>query len=168
MKKLSIPKIGPARLGIPINSYLWGSGNRVGQISYGITSPRIFTFPAYGIRTSWLKLSGAVSKLFCEHFAYAEGYDESTERYLGLITAGGGSVVIDSSSVIVKPDVAKIQEEADKAARTPTPSTGEGGPSKGEGGPVKFHRLGGAGNRNPRRLFSPSGFSGLWVSIQTV
>jgi hypothetical protein len=39
-------------------------------------------------------------------FAYAEAYDEQTGRHVGL-RVGGGSVVIDSSSVLVKPDVAQ-------------------------------------------------------------
>ena len=129
-----ITRIGPARLSIPINNYLWGSGNHVGTKKLWEYFASYLYLPRLRDKNVLAEaIRDGISKLFCEHFAYAEGYDESTERYLGLITAGGGSVVIDSSSVIVKPDVAKQQEEADKAKR-PTPGGGESGPSKEDGG----------------------------------
>jgi hypothetical protein len=47
-------------------------------------------------------------------FAYAGAYDEATGLYLDLRTGGGGSVTLDSSSLLVKPEVARIQEELEE------------------------------------------------------
>jgi hypothetical protein len=53
-------------------------------------------------------------------FAYAEAYDEQTGRYVGLRMGGGGSVVMDSSSVLVKPEVAQAQIEEEDRRRAET------------------------------------------------
>lgn len=47
-------------------------------------------------------------------FAYAGGYDEASGRYLGLVDGGGGSVVLDSRSLLVKPEAARVQVEAEE------------------------------------------------------
>src|SRR5262249_53111928 len=47
-------------------------------------------------------------------FAYAEGWDEQKRRYKGLRAGLGGRVVCDSESLIVKPDVAAAQFEAER------------------------------------------------------
>ena len=63
-----------------------------------------------------------------ESFAYADSYDEDAKRYRGLL---GGQVVsltdADAAGVLVKPDVARQQLDAEQttAAVTPVP-TGEG------------------------------------------
>ncbi len=64
-----------------------------------------------------------------EDFTYAEGYDEIEGRYLGLRLGGGGSVAMDSSSLLVKPEVAQKQ-----IGEEPEPSPGEdrGTPPGGE------------------------------------
>jgi predicted AAA+ superfamily ATPase len=46
-------------------------------------------------------------------FAYADAFDEETERFSGLVAGSHASVVVDSRSVVVKPDVARMQLEAD-------------------------------------------------------
>jgi hypothetical protein len=53
-------------------------------------------------------------------FAYAESYDEQTGRYVGLRMGGGGSLVMDSRGVLLKPEVAQaqIQEEDRQRAET--------------------------------------------------
>ena len=63
-----------------------------------------------------------------ESFAYADSYDEDAKRYRGLL---GGQVVsltdVDVAGVLVKPDVARRQLDAEQttAAVTPVP-TGDG------------------------------------------
>ena len=63
-----------------------------------------------------------------ESFAYADSYDEDAKRYRGLL---GGQVVsltdVDAAGVLVKPDVARRQLDAEQttAAVTPVP-TGDG------------------------------------------
>ncbi|MCA9235611.1 MAG: ATP-binding protein, partial [Planctomycetales bacterium] len=51
-----------------------------------------------------------------ETFAYAERYDEATDRYIGLRAGGPVQLVIDNESVLVRADVAQKQKE-DEAAR---------------------------------------------------
>jgi hypothetical protein len=46
-------------------------------------------------------------------FAYADAFDEASERYSGLVAGSHPTVVVDSRSVVVKPDVARAQLEAD-------------------------------------------------------
>jgi predicted AAA+ superfamily ATPase len=50
-----------------------------------------------------------------EAFAYAERYDESSKRYVGLQAGHALQVVIDGQSVLVKPDVAARQIAEDRA-----------------------------------------------------
>jgi predicted AAA+ superfamily ATPase len=65
----------------------------------------------------------AISQLVCDHFAYADGYDATAERYLGLTATGGGSVTIDASGLLVTPERALIQIEKERGGR-PTPGNG--------------------------------------------
>ena len=51
-----------------------------------------------------------------ESFAYAQGYDERQQRYLGLLADQGASVTLDSSSLLVKPEAALRQLDADTPA----------------------------------------------------
>ena len=47
-------------------------------------------------------------------FAYADSWDEAASRYRGLRGGQQGSVILDAHSVLVKPDVAAKQIEADE------------------------------------------------------
>jgi hypothetical protein len=64
-------------------------------------------------------------------FAYAERWDGSKETYVGLAISGASSaqVVIDSESVIIKPDVAEQHRQKQTVALPaagPTPSATQG------------------------------------------
>jgi len=52
-----------------------------------------------------------------ETFAYAEGWDEQGERYIGLRAGQPGSVILNDASVVVKPEAARRQLDAEAAAR---------------------------------------------------
>ncbi len=56
-----------------------------------------------------------------ETFAYADGWDDKKNRYLGLRTMGISSVSLDGNGLLVKPDSAQKQLEADKAPAEPAP-----------------------------------------------
>jgi hypothetical protein len=58
----------------------------------------------------------AIGGLVNDTFTCAERYDEERDRYIGLKVTGGGSVIIDSQSVIVRTDVALTQLAADVEA----------------------------------------------------
>ncbi len=67
-----------------------------------------------------------------DSFAYAEGYDEETGRYLGLKAGRISSVIMDNNSVLVRPEVALRQMKADEEKRREE----EGGPVPDDMGPV--------------------------------
>jgi hypothetical protein len=58
-----------------------------------------------------------------ETFAYADARDEGSGRYVGLVAGSGALVRIDGASVIVKPDAARKQLEAE----APIDGGGDGG-----------------------------------------
>ncbi len=66
-------------------------------------------------------------------FAYAESFDEGAGRYLGLRGGQMVSVSADSSGLLVKPDVAKRQMDAEMAATSPSGAP-EGGTGTGAAG----------------------------------
>ena len=68
-----------------------------------------------------------------ETFAYAESYDEERGRYRGLRAGEGGSVTLDSAGVIVKPDVARRQLDAEQPV--PQPPGGDVYPPGDDGRP---------------------------------
>ena len=70
-------------------------------------------------------VQAAISGMLPGPFAYAERWDEKTGVYLGLAIerAVNAAVVIDSDSVIIKPEVAEAHRPAETQAG-PTPPTG--------------------------------------------
>ncbi|MDZ8136164.1 MAG: hypothetical protein RM049_12805 [Nostoc sp. DedQUE04] len=64
---------------------------------------------------------GVAALLWNENFAYATGWDESKGRYLGLKAAEHITVTLSSQNLIVKPEVAQRQFEADAAAKVTPP-----------------------------------------------
>ena len=77
-----------------------------------------------------------------ETFAFAEGFDEVTGRYRGLRSGPQVSVSADSSGVLVKPDVARRQMEAE----TPSVPAGAPGGESGAGSPAGELDLDGSGS----------------------
>ena len=87
-----------------------------------------------------------------DSFAYADSYDESAERYRGL--RGGQQVMVSESGVLVKPEVARAQMDADtgQTGEQPTlpPENGDKpgtGSTKPGGGDVADKATG------PRRFY---------------
>jgi predicted AAA+ superfamily ATPase len=62
---------------------------------------------------------GVSSMLVQENFAYAEDWDEAKQRYIGLVIFRDINPSISSQSLLVKPDVATQQLEAEKPANPP-------------------------------------------------
>ena len=66
-----------------------------------------------------------------ETFAYAEGWDEQRQRYQGLRAGQAIRVIVDDRSLLVKPDVAAAQFDAERepgpvATNGPEPEPGNG------------------------------------------
>ena len=63
-----------------------------------------------------------------ESFAYADGWDEGKSRYRGLRAGHIGTISLEGESVLVKPDVAASQMEAERPSQQPqSPSGGPEG-----------------------------------------
>lgn len=93
-------------------------------------------------------------------FGYAESFDEAAGRYRGL--RGGQHVTLapESSALLVKPDVARKQIDADCAAAGSTPASQPASAGMATGGAV-----GVAPVRRPRRCFR-RGITALCASIR--
>jgi len=61
-----------------------------------------------------------------ESFAYADGWDAGRGRYRGVRAGNIGSITVGGESMLVKPDVAAKQMEADKAVQQPHGPAGTG------------------------------------------
>ncbi len=81
-----------------------------------------------------------------DSFGYAEGWDEQKGRYKGLRAGQGGRVVLDSESLIVKPDVAAVQLEAERQPE-PTPGLTGTGPTLVSGTGTSTDQPGGSGGQ---------------------
>jgi predicted AAA+ superfamily ATPase len=74
-------------------------------------------------------------------FAYADGYDEKEARFVGLAAGQHVGVVLDGSSVLVKPEAAaaQLQKQGISTAKPPSPGPGpEPGPVPDEVLPRRF------------------------------
>ncbi|MBP7951461.1 MAG: DUF499 domain-containing protein [Verrucomicrobiales bacterium] len=94
-----------------------------------------------------------------ESFAFAEGYDEATGRYLGL--RSGQNIAISEDSLfglLVKPDAALRQMEADKPSQV-TPNIGDSGTS-GETSPTPSNPSGTTEAPKPVEPLKPKRFHG--------
>jgi len=79
-----------------------------------------------------------------ETFAYAEAWDEQRHRYQGLHAAQATRVIVDDRSLLVKPDVAAAQLNADRQPETLSTNGPETEPGDGPGS-VSTTRLTGTG-----------------------
>src|SRR6266851_1237115 len=66
-------------------------------------------------------------------FAYAESYDETTDRYRGLRSAVQITVTVDDIGLLVRPEVARRQIEQETAPCIPADPNTDDGPSDGSG-----------------------------------
>ncbi len=78
---------------------------------------------------------GILQLTWRENFAYAEGWDEQKRRYRGLKAGQAGAVMIDSQSLLVRPEAAdrQLQSEREEVAK---PVQGGEGPGKQTPRPV--------------------------------
>ncbi|KAB0240548.1 ATP-binding protein [Microcystis aeruginosa EAWAG127a] len=105
-----------------LDKYLWRSTNH-------IDIKRLWEYLAQYLYLPRLKnqdvllqtvRNGVRSTLVQENFGYAEGWDEAKQRYTGLVILRDINPSISSHGLLVKPDVAMGQLEAEKPANPPT------------------------------------------------
>ena len=130
-EELLLPALGPARLKMELDRNLWREADHLGiKRLWGYLCSFLY-LPRLKDSQVLLKAiqDGIDSVVSSTEFAYAEAYDEASGKYLGLRVGGGGSVVMDGSSLLVKPEAARKQIEAeDEEARLRTePVSGPSG-----------------------------------------
>ncbi len=121
-----LTQLGPGRLRKALDQFsLWRDQNHV-EIKQLLTDFATYLYlPRLRDRHLVIDaIRSAIGQLVCDHFAYADGYDDAGHRYVGLAAPGGGATAIDPSGLIVKPEaaLAQIGEQID----TPTPPPGDG------------------------------------------
>ena len=127
--------MGATNLKMELDKGLWGDADH-------LSTRQLWDYLASYLYLARLRdrsvLEGAInfglSQLVCDQFAYAERFDETTGKYEGLRAGGGGGVVLDSLSVLVKPEAAKRQLSQ---------------PTGGAGGSVVVSGSGGEGGKDP-------------------
>jgi len=98
-------------------------------------------------------------------FAFAESYDETAGRYRGLRAGQGVNVSPDSTGLVVKPDVAARQLDAEIESRKPTEKDHQDGPETKEPPPppppappeARFRRFHGSVRVDPARVVRDAG-----------
>jgi uncharacterized protein len=128
-----LPELGPARLDRELQKYIWNGKQHLFLKDLWEYLNRYTYLPRIKNRAVLAKaVQSAVGGMLPGPFAYAERWDEAKQTYAGLAISGAASVqvVIDSESVIIKPDVA----EAHRPAPSPTPAGADGTSQTANGG----------------------------------
>lgn len=105
-----LPELGPARLDRELQKYIWNGKSHLSLKDLWEYLNRYIYLPRVKDRNVLIKaVRASVGAMVPGPFAYAERWDEKNERYIGLAVqnAANAPVVIDSDSVIVKPEVAE-------------------------------------------------------------
>jgi predicted AAA+ superfamily ATPase len=105
-----LPELGPARLDRELQKYIWNGKDHLLLKDLWEYLNRYIYLPRVKNRDVLARtVQSAVSGMLPGPFAYAERWDEAKKAYAGLAIsgAGGSLVVIDSDSVIIRPEVAE-------------------------------------------------------------
>ncbi len=148
--ELLLPSMGGVRLRMTLDQYLWKDRDHVTIADLAEWFPRYLYLPRVTGRETLVGAvrDGASVLIPGETFATAELYNEDSGRYLGL-RLGTAPSSLDSSTCIVKVDVARKQQEEDAEKVEPSTPTrpidtdvgqlgpGGDGPPDGETPPVQ-------------------------------
>src|SRR5690606_12748892 len=118
------PELGPDNLNRQLEKYIWNGKPHLHLKDLWEYLNRYTYLPRIKNRSVLSKaVHAAVSGMLPGPFAYAERWDETKESYVGLAisSATSAQVVIDSESVIIKPDVAEQYRQKQTA---PAPAEG--------------------------------------------
>lgn len=139
-------QLGPGRLRKPLDKFgLWRDQSHV-EIRQVLADFATYLYlPRLRDRQLLIEAThAAIGQLVCDHFAYADAYDASGARYLGLTATGGSYVMVDVSGLLVKPETALAQIEKERGATPPVP------PPSGDQGPTPEPTV----PRLPRRFYA--------------
>jgi hypothetical protein len=134
-----LTELGPSRLDRDLQKYIWNDKQRLSLKDLREYLNRYIYLPRLKGQDVLVKaVQGAISGMLPGPFAYAERWDEKTDTYLGLAIerAGNAPVVIDSDSVIIKPDVAEAHRPVPAQPAAGGAPAGPDGETPTPGGPV--------------------------------
>ena len=103
-------ELGPVRLNRDLEKYIWADKPHLNMSDLWEFHNRYVYLPRLRDKNVLIKsVVSAISQTVPGPFAYAEKFDSESNVYEGLVIEMGGntSVVIDSESVIVRPDIAE-------------------------------------------------------------
>lgn len=135
-----LPELGPARLDRELQKYIWNGKDHLFLKDLWEYMNRYTYLPRVKNRSVLAKaVQSAVTGMLPGPFAYADRWDESKNTYVGLAISGPShvQVVIDSDSVVIKPDVAESHRPKPKdepAGSGGADSTEYDGPAPTPGG----------------------------------
>jgi len=121
------PELGPTRLDRELQKYIWNGKDHLLLKDLWEYMNRYTYLPRVRNRSVLAKsVQSAVSGMLPGPFAYADRWDETRNGYVGLAISGSSQVqvVIDSDSVIIKPDVAE--------SHRPKPEAEPAGPGRAD------------------------------------
>jgi len=138
-----LTELGPTRLDRDLQKYIWNGKPHLSLRDLREYLSRYVYLPRLKNQEVLIKaVYAAVTGMLPGPFAYAERWDDSSGTYLGLAIerASNAVVVIDSDSLIVKPDVAEanrpkpatpdpVGEPASSEPETPGEESSDGGPT---------------------------------------
>ncbi|MGH6888295.1 MAG: DUF499 domain-containing protein [Rhizomicrobium sp.] len=153
-----LTELGPARLDRDLQKYIWNGKPHLSLKDLREYLNRYIYLPRLKNQEVLIKaVLSAVSGMLPGPFAYAERWDEKTDTYLGLAIerAGNAAVVIDSDSVIIKPNVAETHQPA-----SPQPAPGRPPAGPGDKVPGVEEQPAGGASASPPAEKRPTRFTG--------
>lgn len=105
-----LPELGPARLDRELQRYIWNGKPHLMLFDLWEYLNRYTYLPRLKNQAVLVKaVQAAVTGMLPGPFAYAERWDESSEKYLGLLidNSKNAHIIVDRDSVVIKPDVAE-------------------------------------------------------------
>jgi hypothetical protein len=132
-----LTELGPARLDRDLQKYIWNGKPHLSLKDLREYLNRYIYLPRLKNQEVLIKaVQAAISGMLTGPFAYAERWDEKTDTYLGLAVEQAGNapaVVIDSDSVIIRPDVAEAHWRAPAPPEAGGGTAGPGDKTPGTG-----------------------------------
>lgn len=121
-----LTELGPTRLDRDLQKYIWNDRPHLQLRDLREYLNRYIYLPRLKNQDVLIRsVQSAVSGMLPGPFAYAERWEESTGRYLGLAIdhASNAMIVIDGDSVIIRPEVAEAHRPAPSPPTEPQPGT---------------------------------------------
>lgn len=121
-----LTELGPTRLDRDLQKYIWNDRPHLQLRDLREYLNRYIYLPRLKNQDVLIRsVQSAVSGMLPGPFAYAERWEESTDRYLGLAIdhASSAMIVIDGDSVIIRPEVAEAHRPVPSQPTEPGPGT---------------------------------------------